>query len=118
MYNTITHILRGRKCKVSTIAWTGIAANLLIDGKTVHSTFSLPLELNDRSSLCISLESLKAQDLKKTDIFIWDESPMASKYALDAIDRFLKKLMENNLPFGGKLFLLGGGCLDPFLLKL
>jgi hypothetical protein len=35
---------------VLAVAWTGIAANLLKNGKTVHTTFKLPLNINDIST--------------------------------------------------------------------
>jgi hypothetical protein len=33
---------------------------------------------------------------------------MATHHALDAVDRLLKDLMDNELPFGGKVILLSG----------
>ena len=34
---------------------------------------------------------------------------MISNHALHAIDRLLRDLMQNDVPFGGKLLLFGGG---------
>jgi len=45
--------------------------------------------------------------LKNTDIFIWDEAPMAPQYSLEIMDRTLRDIMNNDLPFGGKIVLLG-----------
>ena len=33
---------------------------------------------------------------------------MVSRYALEIIDRALRDIMQNNVPFGGKIILLGG----------
>ena len=33
---------------------------------------------------------------------------MAPRYTLEIVDRALKDLMNNNLPFGGKIMILGG----------
>jgi hypothetical protein len=33
---------------------------------------------------------------------------MAPSYALNAVDKLFKDLMSNELPFGGKVMLLGG----------
>jgi len=90
------------------MAWTGIASILLIEGRTVHNVFQLPLDLNEDSQSSISLSSSKAQQIKETDVFIWDEAAMAPLYSLKAIDRFLKRLMGNNILFGGKVMVLGG----------
>jgi hypothetical protein len=52
-------MLRSRKKKVQSVAWTGIAATLLIEERTVHSTFQLPLELNEASTSNMTLNSKK-----------------------------------------------------------
>lgn len=41
-------------------------------------------------------------------MFIWDEAPMAPRYALEVMDRTLLDFMKNTLPFGGKIVVLGG----------
>jgi len=46
--------------------------------------------------------------LKETDIFIWNEAPMAPRYVLKIMDRTLRDITNNNLPFGGKIIVLGG----------
>jgi len=44
-YNYLVAELHSRGCKVATAAWTGIAATLLIGGRTAHSLFKLPIPL-------------------------------------------------------------------------
>ena len=41
-------------------------------------------------------------------MFIWDEAPMARRYALAIMDRTLKDIMSYDLLFGGKIVFLGG----------
>jgi hypothetical protein len=65
-------------------------------------------QLNEKATSKVPLDSDKALMLKECDVFIWDETPMAPINALNAIDRFLKTLTQNQLPFGGKVFVLGG----------
>ena len=55
----------------------------------------------------MTLNSKKAKVLRDADLIIWDEAPMAPLMALNAIDRLLRKLMNNNFPFGGKVIVLG-----------
>lgn len=62
------------------MAFTGIAAILLPQGKTIHKTFGMPVPL--------------------FDIFIWDDAPMAPRYALELVDRTLRDFMKVDLPFG------------------
>ena len=90
------------------MAFTGIAATLVPQGKTVHKIFKLPVPLHSDSSSNIKLESQDATYLKEIDIFIWDEVPMAPRYAMEVMDRTLRDVMNNDLLFGGKIVVLGG----------
>jgi len=108
IYTTIYHLVKIKNKCVCTMAFTDIAATLLPIGKTVHKTFGLPVPLFADSSSAIKIQSKEAQYLKNTDIFIWDEAPMAPRYALEIMDRTLRDIMNNDLLFGGKIVLLGG----------
>ncbi|XP_058790182.1 uncharacterized protein LOC131663668 [Phymastichus coffea] len=85
---------QGDNIKCSTMAYTGIAATLLPHGKTVHKTFGLPVPMFHDSSSNIKIQS--------------NEAPMAPRYALEIVNRTLQNLMDNDLPFGGKIMILGG----------
>lgn len=89
------------------VAWTGIAANLLPDGRTVSSAFRLVVQDNSRSS-SMKRQSREAQALSRTDVIIRDEAPMAPKTSLETIDMLLQDIMQNNIPFGGEIMMLGG----------
>ncbi|KYM96549.1 ATP-dependent DNA helicase PIF1 [Cyphomyrmex costatus] len=108
IYTTIYHLVKIRNKRICTMAFTGIAATLLPEGKTVHKTFGLPVPLFIDSSSSIKIQSKEAHYLKEIDIFIWDEAPMAPRYALEIVDRTLRDIMNNDLPFGGKFIVLGG----------
>ena len=73
----------------------------------MHSTFQLPLELNETSTSNMTLNSKKAKILREADLIVWDEAPMAPIMALNTIDRLLRKIMNNDLTFGGKVIVLG-----------
>ncbi|XP_067216604.1 uncharacterized protein [Linepithema humile] len=108
IFEQAMEIAKIRKKHVCAMAFTGIAATLLPAGKTVHKTFGLSVPLFADSTSAIKIQSKEAQYLKNTDIFIWDEAPMSPRYALEIMDRTLRDIMNNNLPFGGKIVLLGG----------
>ena len=94
------------KKKTSCVAWTGIASILLPYGTTSHRFFSLPIKLNEEG-ICY----LKTRDklrLQKVDVVIWDEASMIPRKAFETINRTLRDIMSNILPFGGKTFILGG----------
>src|SRR5258705_12195656 len=46
--------------------------------------------------------------LKNAKLIIWDESTMASKFALQVVNSLLQEIMQTDVLFGGKTFLLGG----------
>ena len=69
------------------VASSGIASLLLEGGRTAHSTFKIPLQINDTSFCGISQQSHAYPLLCQTSIMIWDEVPMQHKYAVDAVER-------------------------------
>jgi hypothetical protein len=108
LYNTLMNVIRGRDQVVIPVASTGIAATLLKGGRTYHSQFKLPVPLLDNSTSNMRPNSKDAEMLRNAKLIIWDESTMAPSYALNAVDKLFKDLMSNELPFGGKVMLLGG----------
>ncbi|XP_039303427.1 uncharacterized protein LOC120357329 [Solenopsis invicta] len=107
MYTTI-YLAKIRNKHVCSMAFTGIAATLLPAGRTVHEIFGLLVPLYANSSSNIKIQSKEAHYLKETDIFIWNEAPIAPRYALEIIDRTLRDIMNNALSFGGKIIVLSG----------
>ena len=91
-----------------TVAWTGIAASLLPEGRTVHSRFKLPVPILETSTSSIRPNSKEAGEIRKTQVFIWDEAPMAPSYALNAVDILLRDIMNINVSFRGKIMVLDG----------
>ena len=87
---------------------TGIAANLLHLGRTLHSRFKVPLNINEESVCNIDAKSLLAKLICETKIIVWDEAPMNHKFQLEALDRTLRDITGANKPFGGKIMLLSG----------
>lgn len=92
------------------VASSGIAATLLDGGRTAHSAFKLPLNIkNNPDAVCnIKKQSSMATVLKQCKIIIWDECTMAHKHSLEALDRTLKDIKNNDKLFGGTLLLLSG----------
>ncbi|XP_046422359.1 ATP-dependent DNA helicase pfh1-like [Neodiprion fabricii] len=106
LYNALYYMLKSEKKNVACVAWTGIAAILLPYGTTAHKTFGLPLTLQEEGTIFTNATMKKK--IQSIDVFIWDECSMIPKIALELIDRTLKDIMEDALPFGGKTIILGG----------
>ena len=51
---------------------------------------------------------MAARLLRDAAVIVWDEAPTASKAMFDAVDRYLRDLLSDDRPFGGKTVLIGG----------
>lgn len=93
------------------LAPTGIAA-LNVNGATLHSTFGfdnlVKLDVDAISDENIYLNDNKRLILKNVSTIIIDEISMVRADTFDKIDRILKAINHNDLPFGGKQILLFG----------
>lgn len=48
--NTIIQYLKKNNKESISVAWTGIAANLLTEGKTAHATLKLPFDITENTT--------------------------------------------------------------------
>ncbi|XP_054710250.1 ATP-dependent DNA helicase pif1-like [Uloborus diversus] len=108
IYSTLLHTIRGRGDHVIPVASTGIAATLLKGGRTAHSVFKIPIDLNVTSTCNLKPNTKEADVLLKAKLIVWDEAPMTHVYAFLAVDRLLQDITNCKEPFGGKVMLLGG----------
>ncbi|KAJ6523031.1 PIF1-like helicase-domain-containing protein, partial [Mycena capillaripes] len=69
-YNALCYALRAKAKIVLCVASSGIAALILIGGRTSHSTFKIPLNLNDGDDCKIKKQSLLAELIRKVDLII------------------------------------------------
>jgi len=108
LYNTlIAHVL-DQGDHVISVASSGIAALILHGGRTAHSTFKIPLNINSDSTCNIDVQSDLADSIRNASLLIWDEAPMMHKHIFEAVNRTLKDITKNNTPFGGKVVVFGG----------
>ena len=90
------------------VASSGIAATLLLNGRTAHSTFKIPIKINENSICSITRNSKEAEQFRNCKFIVWDECTMAHKYALEAVDRMLRDIVNYRKPMGGITLLLSG----------
>ncbi|KAL8618647.1 hypothetical protein ACOMHN_048823 [Nucella lapillus] len=84
-------------------ASSGIAATLLQGGKTLHSTFKVPLSADkqDRPMCAIKKGTSLARVIGDTAAIIIDEALMTNKAVFEAMDRTLQDLKQSAKPMGG-----------------
>lgn len=88
------------------LAPTGSAA-LKAGGQTLHSFFGFPMEaIGPHTRMRISLENQEL--LRNVDTIIVDEVSMVRSDMVDGMDLYLRLLLKNNLPFGGKQVIFVG----------
>jgi hypothetical protein len=106
--NSFLALERSKGRRTCAVASSGIAATLLRDGRTAHSTFGIPLNVDPGSSSSISFRSQIAKEMIAYNSIVWDEIVMNDKNVVSVVDRFLQRLMESDQPFGGKLIIFAG----------
>jgi hypothetical protein len=85
LYNTILGYLRGRNAKCMAMATSGIAACLLNEGRTAHSSLAIPLQLHDASVCNISAQSTLGQSLREVQLIVLDEACAGHCFIFEAI---------------------------------
>lgn len=99
---------------------SGIAATLLPGGKTAHSAFRIPFDLNssETPSCSITRNCKYGTSIRECELFIWDECTMANKKAIEAVHRSLVDIRQPDKTLGsadimgGAMFLFSGDFLQ------
>ena len=90
-------------------AFSGVAAQLLPNGVTIHRRFNMVPGMDPEQNCNIDRGSTKAKLLEEARLIVMDEVTMMSKIDLERIDRTLRYLMKKeDVPFGGKVIILSG----------
>ncbi|KIM57182.1 hypothetical protein SCLCIDRAFT_29027 [Scleroderma citrinum Foug A] len=90
-------------------ATAAFAAQLYPGGRTTHSTFKVPV--NDKNEMLLS--PIKPSDpcgelIKEASLIIWDKGPMVNHTVLACVNEVCRTVMQNELPFGGKIIVILG----------
>lgn len=103
LINLILATIRSRGQIALATASSGIAATLLQGGRTLHSTFKVPLDTQrvDIPMCGIKRGTALAKVINDAAAIIVDEAPMTHRTAFEAIDRTLQDITGKNRPMGG-----------------
>ena len=110
LINLILAKLRSEGNIALATASSGIAATLLTGGRTLHSTFKIPLDLYamDIPICSIKKGTTLSRVIQEGKATVVDEAPMTNKLAFEALDRTLRDLTGKDQPMGGMCMLLCG----------
>ncbi|XP_022019810.1 uncharacterized protein LOC110919870 [Helianthus annuus] len=114
LWKTLISCIRARREIVLSVASSGIASLLLPGGRTAHSRFKIPLDIDKDSCCLIDVESDLAKLINDAALIIWDEAPLQHRYAFEAVDRTFRDICRHHTHdadrrvFGGKCVVLGG----------
>jgi ATP-dependent DNA helicase PIF1 len=102
--------MKAKGLRVLPCATTGIAAELLIEGSTVHRRFCVQNDVKHDTQPRMARHSNYAMLLDAAQLIIIDEVSMQDRYVLEYVDKLLRSISEHHskLPFGGKAVIIGG----------
>lgn len=108
LYRVICNKIRGDGHIALCVASSGIAALLLPGGRTSHSMFKIPIDINEDTMCAISKNSDRGRLMQAAKAIIWDEISAQHRFAPEAVDRTLRDIRNDNRPFGGLTVIFGG----------
>lgn len=96
------------------VASSGVASLLLPRGRTAHSRFKIPFDLNDTATCSVRRGTMLAELIQVAALIIWDKAPMTHRRCFEALDNTMRDILSEHdptkaiIPFGGKPIVLGG----------
>ena len=99
--NLLLNWVQGNSQIALAVASSGIASILLHHGRTSHSRFQIPIDIQPESVCAVSAQSSLATLLRFTKLIIWDEISSQNRYCFEAVDRTLKDICKSDKWFGG-----------------
>jgi len=106
--NTLIAAVRGDGKIAVAVATSGIAAILLLGGRTFHSRFKAPLRLTPDTRFNVAREDDLAALLREVTLIVWDEAAMGHRHLLEGLDRTLQDIRGDDRPFGGVVVVVSG----------
>nr|GEV77947.1 ATP-dependent DNA helicase PIF1-like [Tanacetum cinerariifolium] len=108
LYKAFLAKVRSRGLIALATASSGVAANNMPGGRTSHSRFKIPINLENNSLYNIKKQSGTAKLLRAAKLIIWDEASMADRQDVEALDRSMQDITGIRLPCCGKIMVIRG----------
>ena len=106
--NALLDAVRGDGFVALATASSGVAAQLMQNGTTVHSRFKVPINVKQTSTCNFTSRDATGRLISMTKLIIIDEMTMQHKFVYECIDRSLRDLISVDTPFGGITVVFSG----------
>nr|XP_027071811.1 ATP-dependent DNA helicase PIF1-like [Coffea arabica] len=107
LYRALLAEVRSKGYIALATASCGVAAAILLGGRTAHSRFKIPLDMNPNKMCKVSKQSSLVKLLQRAKLIIWDEAPMTHKARIEGVDKLFRDLMDSSEIFGSKVIIFG-----------
>jgi Cdc6-like AAA superfamily ATPase len=87
LWNAIVSWLRSEKKIILTVASSRVASLLLPSGRTTHSRFKIPCDIDVSSTCNIKKGTMLVELIQCASLVVWDEAFMTHMMAFEALDR-------------------------------
>jgi Cdc6-like AAA superfamily ATPase len=87
LWNAIVSRLRSEKKIILTVASSRVASLLLPGGRTTHSRFKIPCDIDVSSTCNIKKGTMLVELIQCASLVVWDEAFMTHRMAFEALDR-------------------------------
>jgi hypothetical protein len=104
--NGVTAALRADGQMPIVVAASGLAATVLDGGRTAHSVFGIPLNVDDHA--WCNVDASRRDAIIRCPVIFWDECSLVHVHAANSVNRSLQDWMGNELLFGGKVVIFMG----------
>lgn len=94
LWNTFITIIHSEGKIALAVASSRIASLLLPGGRTTHSRFEIPLNVEECSTCQIKKQTQLAQLIEHTTLIVWNQAPMIHKQCLKALIKTLQDLLS------------------------
>ncbi|KAG5590630.1 hypothetical protein H5410_041144 [Solanum commersonii] len=107
-YRSLLATIRSKGFVALATASSGVATSILPGGRTTHSRFKIPINVDENIGCNVSKQSSLACLIRDAKLIVEDEASMAKAKTIEAFGLLLKDLMDTRMLFGGKVVVLGG----------
>ena len=96
LWNTLIANIRSKGKIVLAVASSGVASLLMPKGRTAHSRFKIPFDMNETAMCTIRRGTMLAELIQVSSLIVWDEAPMTHRHCFEALDRTMRDILSED----------------------